>query len=45
MINFSYQPDKDLEGKKIIFKGKVTNFNGVPYMKIETENEAEAVLN
>ena len=43
MINFSYQPDKDLEGKKIIVKGKVTNFNGVPSIAIDNENDIEIV--
>ncbi len=43
MINFSYQPDKELEGKKIIVTGKVTNFNGVPSVAIENENDIEIV--
>lgn len=43
MINFSYPPDKVLEGKKIIVTGKVTNFNGVPSMAIENENDVEVV--
>ncbi len=44
MINFSYPPKKNLEGKKVIVTGKVTNFNGVPSMAIENENDIE-VLN
>ena len=43
MINFSYPPDKVLEGKKIIVTGKVTNFNGVPSMAIENEDDIEIV--
>ena len=43
MINFSYQPNKELEGKKIIVTGKVTNFNGVPSMAIENEDDIEIV--
>jgi len=41
MINFSFPPDIDLEGKKIIVTGKVTNFNGVPSVAIENENDIE----
>jgi endonuclease G len=43
MTNFSYPPDKDLEGKKIIVTGKTTNFNGVPSMAIENEDDIEVV--
>ena len=43
MINFSYPPDKDLEGKKIIVTGKVTNFNGVPSIAIDNEDDIEVV--
>jgi len=41
MINFSYPPDKELQGKKIIVKGKVTNFNGVASMAVENEDDIE----
>ena len=41
MINFSYPPDKELSGKKIIVTGKVTNFNGVPSMAVENEDDIE----
>lgn len=43
IINFSYPPEKDLEGKKIIVRGKVTNFNGVPSMAIENEDDIEVL--
>ncbi|HLO56447.1 MAG TPA: hypothetical protein VK169_19275 [Saprospiraceae bacterium] len=43
MINFSYPPDKDIEGKKIIVTGKGTNFNGAPAMAIDNENDIEIV--
>ena len=36
-------PDKDLEEKKIIVTGKVTNFNGVASMDIENENDVEII--
>ena len=41
MINFSYPPDKFLEGKKIIVKGVVTNFNGTPSIAVEDEDDIE----
>ena len=41
MINFSYPPAKELSGKKILVTGKATNFNGVPSMAVENENDIE----
>ncbi|MBS1743861.1 MAG: DNA/RNA non-specific endonuclease [Bacteroidetes bacterium] len=42
--NFSYQPEKFLEGKTICVTGKVTNFNGVPSVSI-TDEKAIEILN
>lgn len=39
--NFSYQPEKFLEGKTICVTGKVTNYNGVPSVSIIDEKAIE----
>ncbi|MDX2197020.1 MAG: DNA/RNA non-specific endonuclease [Cytophagales bacterium] len=37
--NFSYQPDKELFKKKVIVKGKISNFKGTPSMNIQNEDD------
>lgn len=39
--NFSYQPELFLAGKTICVTGKVTNYNGVPSVSIESEKFIE----
>jgi len=38
IVNFSYDPLKELVGKKITIKGKIDDFDGVPTMILEKEN-------
>jgi endonuclease G, mitochondrial len=37
VINFSYQPEKFLDGKVICVRGKISDFNGIPGIVIENE--------
>lgn len=41
VVNFSYQPDEFLAGKKICVTGKVTTVNGVPTMNVVNEKAIE----
>ncbi|HBS88826.1 MAG: hypothetical protein A2W91_03865 [Bacteroidetes bacterium GWF2_38_335] len=41
MINFSYSPDVFLAGKKIMVRGVIKDYNGVPSMIIENEKAIE----
>ena len=43
VANFSYTPASYLSGKVICVTGKVTNFNGVPNMNIESEKAIEVL--
>ena len=45
MVNFSYEPHKELMGKKVCIKGKVVNFNGTPSISIEQEEQIELYEN
>lgn len=39
LINFSYQPEKELLHQQVCFKGTVQNFNGTPTMNVVQEQE------
>ncbi|MCB9235605.1 MAG: DNA/RNA non-specific endonuclease [Bacteroidia bacterium] len=39
IVNFSYDPEKELEGQVICVKGKVANMGGTPAMYIENEKQ------
>ncbi len=39
LINFSYKPEKYLMGKQICLKGLISEYNGVPSMIVENENQ------
>lgn len=41
LVNFSYEPHKELMGKQICIKGKVVNFNGTPSISVEKEEQVE----
>ncbi len=41
IVNFSYDPLKEWEGKEITITGKVADFDGIPTMIIEKENAVE----
>lgn len=43
--NFSYDPIKEWEGKKLYLTGKIADFDGVPTMIIEKENAVEVHQN
>ncbi len=45
LINFSYDPEIELKGKKVSFKGFVTEYNGVPSMIIENEKKISILNN
>jgi len=39
LVNFSYQPEKELLHQQVCFKGTVQNFNGTPTMNVVQEQE------
>jgi len=41
IVNFSYNPLTEFMGKQLTVKGKITDFDGVPTMFIEKENQVE----
>lgn len=41
IVNFSYNPIEEWEGKEITITGKVADFDGIPTMIIEKENAVE----
>jgi endonuclease G len=41
IVNFSYNPLTEFMGKQLTVKGKLTDFDGVPTMFIEKENQIE----
>lgn len=41
LVNFSYEPEKYLKGKKICVKGQISEFNGTPSMIIDDENDID----
>lgn len=41
IVNFSYNPLTEFMGKQLTVKGKLTDFDGVPTMFIEKENQVE----
>lgn len=42
-INFSYDPEDALYGKKICVTGKITEYNGTPSMSVENEKSVEII--
>lgn len=41
LVNFSYDPLEEWDGKQITVKGKIANFDGIPTLILEKENAIE----
>jgi hypothetical protein len=39
IANFSYDPLKELEGKVVTIKGKIADFDDIPTMIVDKEND------
>ena len=41
LVNFSYEPHKELIGKQVCVEGKVLDFSGVASMNVEKEESIQ----
>ena len=41
LVNFGFNPEKELLNQEVCVKGKVNNFNGIPNMKISREGDIQ----
>lgn len=41
LVNFSFQPDKELTNRQVCFAGVVENMNGTPTMNLKSEKDIE----